>query len=79
MNELIPLRRPRPVRGSISQLPKFIAPRITMQALNYLKRSYPDYSQMKPEEMAREWDAYRCNLGHTQSRGRGLDHIRSPA
>src|SRR5439155_4313848 len=28
-----------------------------VQALNYLKRSYPDYSQMKPEEMRRdEWD-----------------------
>lgn len=30
-----------------------------VQALNYLKRSYPDYSQMKPEEMRRdEWDAF---------------------
>jgi soluble lytic murein transglycosylase len=30
-----------------------------VQALNYLKRSYPDYSQMKPEEMRRdEWDMF---------------------
>jgi len=30
-----------------------------VQALNYFKRSYPDYSQMKPEEMRRdEWDVF---------------------
>ncbi|HMG76756.1 MAG TPA: transglycosylase SLT domain-containing protein [Pyrinomonadaceae bacterium] len=30
-----------------------------VQALNFLKRSYPDYSQMKPEEMRRdEWDVF---------------------
>jgi len=30
-----------------------------VQALNILKRSYPDYSQMKPEEMRRdEWDIF---------------------
>jgi soluble lytic murein transglycosylase len=30
-----------------------------VQALNILKRSYPDYSQMKPEEMrSEEWDAF---------------------
>jgi soluble lytic murein transglycosylase len=30
-----------------------------VQALNILKRSYPDYSQMKPEEMRRdEWDVF---------------------
>jgi len=30
-----------------------------VQALNYLKRSYPDYSQMKPEEMRPdEWDIF---------------------
>ena len=30
-----------------------------VQALNVLKRSYPDYSQMKPEEMRRdEWDIF---------------------
>jgi soluble lytic murein transglycosylase len=30
-----------------------------VQALNVLKRSYPDYSQMKPEELTREeWDVF---------------------
>src|SRR5205807_4849408 len=30
-----------------------------VQALNYLKHSYPDYSQMKPEEMRPdEWDVF---------------------
>jgi len=30
-----------------------------VQALNILKRSYPDYSQMKPEEMRKdEWDVF---------------------
>jgi soluble lytic murein transglycosylase len=30
-----------------------------VQALNFLKRSYPDYSQMKPEEMRKdEWDMF---------------------
>jgi soluble lytic murein transglycosylase len=30
-----------------------------VQALNFLKRSYPDYSQMKPEEMRKEeWDIF---------------------
>jgi len=30
-----------------------------VQALNILKRSYPDYSQMKPEEMRKdEWDIF---------------------
>jgi soluble lytic murein transglycosylase len=30
-----------------------------VRALNQLKRSYPDYSQMKPEEMTREeWDVF---------------------
>src|SRR3989442_14575380 len=30
-----------------------------VQALDYLKRSYPDYSQMKPEEMRLDaWDVF---------------------
>ena len=38
-----------------------------MRALNVLKKSFPDYSQMKPEEMTREeWDVFYplVILGH---------------
>jgi soluble lytic murein transglycosylase len=47
-------------------------------ALNILRRSYPDYSQMKPEEMSREeWDVF-YPLAHWEAitqaaRARGLD------
>src|SRR6185436_7792530 len=49
-----------------------------VQALNYLKRSYPDYSQMKPEEMRREeWDVFYplqfWDIITQESRARGLD------
>jgi len=49
-----------------------------VQALNYLKRSYPDYSQMKPEEMRRdEWDVFYplayWDIISQESRARGLD------
>jgi soluble lytic murein transglycosylase len=49
-----------------------------VQALNYLKRSYPDYSQMKPEEMRRdEWDVFYplayWDVITQESRARGLD------
>ena len=49
-----------------------------VQALNYLKRSYPDYSQMKPEEMRRdEWDVFYplqyWDIIVQESRARGLD------
>ena len=49
-----------------------------VQALNYLKRSYPDYSQMKPEEMRRdEWDVFYplqyWDIIKQESRARGLD------
>ena len=49
-----------------------------VQALNYLKRSYPDYSQMKPEEMRRdEWDVFYpleyWNIIKQESQARGLD------
>jgi peptidoglycan lytic transglycosylase len=49
-----------------------------VQALNYLKRSYPDYSQMKPEEMRRdEWDVFYplqyWDIIKQESQGRGLD------
>jgi soluble lytic murein transglycosylase len=49
-----------------------------VQALNYLKRSYPDYSQMKPEEMRPdEWDVFYplqfWDIIKMESRARGLD------
>jgi soluble lytic murein transglycosylase len=49
-----------------------------VQALNYLKRSYPDYSQMKPEEMRRdEWDVFYplayWDIISQESRARSLD------
>ena len=49
-----------------------------VQALNYLKRSYPDYSQMKPEEMRPdEWDVFYplqyWDIITQESRARGLD------
>jgi soluble lytic murein transglycosylase len=49
-----------------------------VRALNALKRSFPDYSQMKPEEMTREeWDVF-YPLAHwdiivQESRARNLD------
>ncbi len=49
-----------------------------VQALNYLKKSYPDYSQMKPEEMRPdEWDVFYplayWDIIKQESRARGLD------
>jgi peptidoglycan lytic transglycosylase len=49
-----------------------------VQALNILKRSYPDYSQMKPEEMRRdEWDVFYplayWDIITQESRARSLD------
>jgi len=49
-----------------------------VQALNYLKRSYPDYSQMKPEEMRPdEWDVFYplqyWDIIKQESGARGLD------
>ena len=49
-----------------------------VQALNVLKRSYPDYSQMKAEEMRRdEWDAFYplayWDIITQESRARSLD------
>jgi peptidoglycan lytic transglycosylase len=49
-----------------------------VQALNALKRSYPDYSQMKPEEMRRdEWDVFYplayWDIITQESRARNLD------
>ncbi len=49
-----------------------------VQALNYLKRSYPDYSQMKPEEMRRdEWDVFYplayWDIIKQEARARNLD------
>jgi soluble lytic murein transglycosylase len=49
-----------------------------VQALNVLKRSYPDYSQMKPEEMRPdEWDTFYplayWDIIAQESRARSLD------
>jgi soluble lytic murein transglycosylase len=49
-----------------------------LQALNALKRSYPDFSQMKPEELTREeWDVFypleHWNTITREARARGLD------
>lgn len=49
-----------------------------VQALNILKRSYPDYSQMKPEELTRdEWDVFYplayWDIIVQESRARSLD------
>ena len=49
-----------------------------VQALNVMKRSYPDYSQMKPEEMRRdEWDMFYplayWDIITPESRARSLD------
>jgi soluble lytic murein transglycosylase len=49
-----------------------------VQALNTLKRSYPDYSQMKPEELTREeWDVFYplayWDIIVQESRARNLD------
>lgn len=49
-----------------------------VRALNALKRSFPDYSQMKPEEMTREeWDVFyplsNWEIIVQESRAKGLD------
>ena len=49
-----------------------------LQAFNTLKKSYPDYSQMKPEELRREeWDAFYpldyWDIIVQEARARGLD------
>lgn len=49
-----------------------------VRALNTLRRSFPDYAQMKPEEMTREeWDVFYplayWDIIFQESRARGLD------
>jgi soluble lytic murein transglycosylase len=56
----------------------FRAKNDNVQALNYLKKSYPDYSQMKPEEMRPdEWDVFYplqyWDIIKQESRARSLD------
>jgi soluble lytic murein transglycosylase len=56
----------------------FRAKNDNVQALNYLKKSYPDYSQMKAEEMRPdEWDVFYplqyWDIIKQESRARGLD------
>lgn len=64
------------VNLAIAQIYRFQEDNV--RALNTLRRSYPDYSQMKPEEMTREeWDVF-YPLAHwdiitQESRAKGLD------
>ena len=64
------------VNLAIAQIYRFQEDNV--RALNTLRRSFPDYSQMKPEEMTREeWDVF-YPLAHwdiitQESRARGLD------
>jgi soluble lytic murein transglycosylase len=56
----------------------FRAKNDNVQALNYFKRSYPDYSQMKPEEMRPdEWDIFYplqyWDVIKQEARARSLD------
>jgi soluble lytic murein transglycosylase len=56
----------------------FRAKNDNVQALNYFKRSYPDYSQMKPEEMRPdEWDIFYplqyWDIIKQEARARSLD------
>lgn len=56
----------------------FRAKNDNVQALNYLKKSYPDYSQMKPEEMRPdEWDVFYplqyWDIIKQEARARSLD------
>lgn len=56
----------------------FRAKNDNVQALNYLKKSYPDYSQMNPDEMRPdEWDVFYplqyWDIIKQESRARGLD------
>ena len=56
----------------------FRAKNDNVQALNYLKKSYPDYSQMKPEEMRPdEWDIFYplqyWDIIKQEARARSLD------
>jgi soluble lytic murein transglycosylase len=56
----------------------FRAQNDNVQALNYLKKSYPDYSQMNPEEMRPdEWDVFYplqyWDIIKQESRARSLD------
>jgi soluble lytic murein transglycosylase len=56
----------------------FRAKNDNVQALNYLKKSYPDYSQMNPEEMRPdEWDVFYplqyWDIIKQESRARSLD------
>ena len=71
-------RAPNSPRINLAIAKIFRAKNDNVQALNYLKRSYPDYSQMKPEEMRPdEWDVFYplayWDIIKQESRARGLD------
>jgi len=71
-------KNPNSPRINLAIAKIFRAKNDNVQALNYLKRSYPDYSQMKPEEMRPdEWDIFYplqfWDIIKQESRARGLD------
>ena len=71
-------RAPSSPRVNLAIAKIFRAKNDNVQALNYLKKSYPDYSQMKPEEMRQdEWDVFYplqyWDIITQESRVRGLD------
>jgi soluble lytic murein transglycosylase len=69
---------PNSARVNLAIAQVYRAKNDNVQALNYLKRAYPDYSQMKPEEMRRdEWDVFYplayWDIIAQESRARRLD------
>lgn len=78
MTELLSAGIPDSPRLNLAIAKIFRAKNDNVEALNYLKRSYPDYSQMKPEEMRPdEWDVFYplqyWDIIKQESRARGLD------
>ena len=72
------LRNPNSPRVNLAIAKIYRGRNDNVQALNYLKRSYPDYSQMKPEEMRRdEWDIFYplqyWDIIKQESQARGID------
>ncbi|HXI23255.1 MAG TPA: transglycosylase SLT domain-containing protein [Pyrinomonadaceae bacterium] len=69
---------PNSPRVNLAIAKMFRAKNDNVQALNYFKRSYPDYSQMKPEEMRPdEWDVFYplqyWDIIKQEARARSLD------
>jgi soluble lytic murein transglycosylase len=71
-------RAPNSPRLNLAKARLYRAREDNIQALNVLKRSFPDYSQMQPEELTRdEWDVFYplayWDIITQESRARGLD------